>query len=92
MTTTNKESIKNATALLDIIEQRKELEKKEKELKDYFKLLTPEGIIEAGKIVVMIKLKSRTGLDRSALVKELGDKIHDFEVTTEYKEVTVMAK
>jgi len=84
-----KSDIQKAQELFDLIEARKEIEKKERELKDYFKAMG-EVAIKANDILITLTEKERTNLDKLALTAFLGpDKIHEFETVTEYVQVDV---
>ena len=82
-----------AAELLKAIEQRKQFERRESELKDYFK--TKMGnmnldTISVGGILVSLVEKSRSGLDRKALVAAFGeDVINQYEKQTQYTQVDV---
>lgn len=81
--------ILKAQELFNLIEARKEIEKKERELKDYFKAMG-EVAIKANDILITLTEKERTNLDKLALTAFLGpDKIHEFETVTEYVQVDV---
>ena len=84
-----KSDILKAQELFNLIEARKEIEKKERELKDYFKAMG-EVAIKANDILITLTEKERTNLDKLALTAFLGpDKIHEFETVTEYVKVDV---
>jgi hypothetical protein len=81
--------ILKAQELFNLIEARKEIEKKERELKDYFKAMG-EVAIKANDILITLTEKERTNLDKLALTAFLGiDKLSEFETTTHYQQVDV---
>ncbi len=83
-----KSDIEKANELFELIEARKEIERKERELKDYFKAMG-EAAIKANDILITLTEKERTNLDRKALQAFMGDKLVEFETTTEYVQVDV---
>ena len=89
-TTVQKETIEKAKRLAVLIESRKTAEKEEKELKEFFKqTIGADGSLQVGDWLVIVSEKSRTDLDKKALVVEYGDKIKAFEKTTTYSMVEV---
>lgn len=89
MKTVSKTKIEKAERLAALIEMRKEIEKEEKLLKDFFKTeLEISNVIEAGNVVIMKKDCKRTGLDKELLVQDLGD-ISKYETVTEYVQIDV---
>ena len=89
MKTVSKTKIEKAERLAALIEMRKEIEKEEKSLKDFFKTeLEISNVIEAGNVVIMKKDCKRTGLDKELLVQDLGD-ISKYETVTEYVQIDV---
>jgi len=92
MITQSKEKIEKASRLFALIQSRLQMEKEEKELKEYFKGEITDGVLDAGSIVITIQSKSRTSLDRDGLEKKLGDELKLFEKITEYEQVSVMEK
>lgn len=82
-----------AKELIEVIEQRKRLDKREADLKDLFKVkMTNQGIntLTLGKVLVSLVQKSRTALDKKALVTAYGEEtISQFEKTTDYIQVDV---
>lgn len=82
-----------AKELIEVIEQRKRLDKREADLKDLFKVkMTSQGIntLTLGKVLVSLVQKSRTALDKKALVTAYGEeKISQFEKVTEYVQVDI---
>lgn len=89
MKTISKENLVKSERLLTLIQERQRIEKEERALKDYFKDLTTDGVVEVGDILITIEAKTRTVLDRDALMKKLGDKIAEFEKLTQYQQVNV---
>ena len=88
-----KSDIELAKDLLKIIEDRKEIEKKEKELKSYFRTQFESlGIDTAtiGKVLISMVSKTRTGLDQKALIAKLGKEfVAQFVAETPYTQVDV---
>lgn len=83
-------NVEKALNLLKMIEQRKMIEKAEKELKDHFKdLLGEDSIIIVGEVVISLSERTRTDLDKKALAAELGDKIKQFEKSSTYQVMDV---
>lgn len=82
-----------ATELLTAIEQRKQSEKRESALKDYFKTKLGNmnlDTISFGGVLISLIGKSRSGLDRKALVAVFGeDTINQYEKVTQYTQVDV---
>jgi hypothetical protein len=90
MKTKSQELITKAKELLNAIRMRRELEKKETELKDFFKSKNTDGFIDADGVLLTFTNKTRTGLDRKALEAKFGkDVIAQFETSTEYTQVDV---
>lgn len=89
MKTQNKDKIKKAKELMFLIEKRKEIEKEEQDLKNYFKDEIQSGVLEAGNIVIMVEEKQRVSLDKEALEIDLGDKVKKYERITVFKQVNV---
>lgn len=89
MKTTSKEKIAKARELKVIIEKRRELEKLESQLKDFFKEEITDGVLIAEEIVITIEEKERSSYDGKALKVELGDKHDEFVKVTKYKQVNV---
>lgn len=89
-TTVKKETVEKAFNLLKVIEARKQLEKQEKELKDFFKEeLSGLNSMLAGEILITIADRTRTDIDRKLLVSELGDEAKRFEKTMTYQVMDV---
>jgi hypothetical protein len=82
-----------AKELLNVMDQRKALDKREAELKDLFE--TRMGTmgcdtLSLGGVLVSLILKARTGLDGKALIAAFGEEvISQYEKTTEYVQVDV---
>lgn len=79
--------------LVEVIEQRKRLDKRESDLKDLFKVkMTNQGIntLALGNVLVSLVQKSRTALDKKALVTAYGEEVvSQFEKVTEYIQVDI---
>lgn len=74
------------------IELRKELEKKEKELKDQIRLVMGDDtVLEAGNILITTGDRTRSSLDQDALQHDMG---HEFVLkytkVSHYQIMTVM--
>lgn len=82
-----------AKELIEVIEQRKRLDKRESDLKDLFKVkMTNQGIntLTLGNVLVSLVPKSRTALDKKALVTAYGEEVvSQFERITEYTQVDI---
>lgn len=77
-----------AIELKKLIDQMKELSKREKELKEHFKSKL-ESSAKCGDILVCIDERERTSLDKKELQKLLGDSIKEYEKTTTYKTISL---
>lgn len=85
-----KEAQEKAKKLAAIIEARKELEKEEKMIKKFFKNeMKADRVVVVGNWLIILEDRQRTGLDREALERELGDEIRKFEKITEYVTLTI---
>lgn len=84
-----------ALELLEVIEARRKIEKWESVLKEFFKTkMASLGVdtISAGGVLISLVEKSRSSLDRKALVAALGeDGVRIFEKETQYLQVDVKA-
>lgn len=82
-----------AIELHQIILQRRAIEKREQELKTFFKTkLSSLGVdtVTTGGILIKLVDRSRTDIDRKALMAVLGpDTVKQFERTTTYLQVDV---
>lgn len=82
-----------ATELVEVIEKRKSLEKRESELKDLFKLKMGNlGIdtLSISGVLISLIAKTRTSLNRKSLVAAMGEVVvSQFDRTTEYTQVDV---
>lgn len=93
MNTRSREKLLKAKELAEIIETRRALEKRETELKEWAKQEARDGVLQAGDIVILVELRTRTQIDRDKMVKELGVSwARKFETVTQYKQVTVKNK
>jgi len=94
MRTQSQKNIELAQDLFNAIELRKELEKKEKELKEQIKLIMgEEKLLEAGSIFITLDDRERTDLDKKAMIQELGmDLIKRFEKTSSFVMMSVKQK
>lgn len=87
----NETEIKYAAELFKLVQERKDLEKRESELKMYFKTKYPtENALKLADIVVNLTEKERTNIDKTAIQLFLGiDKFKSFEVVSTYVQVDV---
>lgn len=93
MTSNNQSQItleQKARQLFELVEQRKIIEKAEKQLKSEFKSLAGNGALTLGKFTVVLSEQTRTGIDKKKLVAELGD-ISRFETKTTFTKLEVKA-
>jgi hypothetical protein len=75
--------IEMALQLFKINAERRELEKREKAIKDHFKaLLGPEGAAKAGDYLVTTTERTRVDLDKQALAAKID--LKQFEVEKSY--------
>lgn len=78
-----------AALLFDLIEQRKEMEKKEKELKDYFRsVLSADqiNVVHVGGYIVSVADRVTTTIDRKLMAEILGDdEVRKYEKKTPYQ-------
>lgn len=90
MKTTKKDFIEKAERLHKVIEERKRLDKEEKELKDWAKLQATDGVLEAGSVVITLETKKRSSLDVDALkIEYSAEAIEAFMRESEYQMVNV---
>ena len=94
MKTVNANNIELATSLLNTIELRKELEKKEKELKDQVRLIMGENkFMEAGEVIILLDERERTDLDKKTLKLDFGaELIEKYEKTSTFIVMNVRTK
>lgn len=94
MKTQAKDKISMVERLATIIDERKSLEKEEKELKTSIKgLMGDESILEAGNHVVIIGHRSRQDIDKTKLTAEMGMPfVLKYTKVTEYEIVEVKEK
>lgn len=93
MITQSKEKITKADRLLTLITTRREIEKEESELKEYFKHEIKDGVLEAGSVVITIENKSRESLDKKLLEQQMGAEfVKTFMLVTEFQQVDVKLK
>jgi hypothetical protein len=85
-----------AQELLQVIELRKQLDKRESDLKELFKVKMGNigtDTLAIGGVVVSLIEKSRLNLDKKALVAAFGEEIvSQLEKVTEYTQVDVKAQ
>jgi hypothetical protein len=87
MQTVSKDKLKKAARLMELVQTRREIEKEETELKDYFRDTIRDGVLEAGSIIILVETKRRETLDRDALKTALGERLNEFVRVTEYEQV-----
>lgn len=94
MKTVAKSNIELAENLFKVIEARKELEKRETELKEQVKeLMGDESILEAGSIFISFDERSRTDLDKKKMQQDLGlELLKQFEKTSTFRVMQVIKK
>lgn len=80
--------------LVEIIQERKQLEKEEKELKAMFKDNMEVGeVFETEFALLSLTTKTRENLDRKSLEEEFGkEEIAEFVKKTEYLQVDIKTK
>lgn len=94
MKTQSQDKIKIAKTLYKLVEDRKRLEKEEKELKDKIKLIMgSEKVLEADNIIILLDERERTDLDKKKMVTDLGmDLIKQYETKSTYQIMTIKEK
>ena len=94
MRTTKQENLQLALKLFKTIENRKQIEKEESELKEQIKLIMgDETVLEAGEIFISLDERSRTDLDKNKMKEELGlELLKKFEKTSSFKVLSVVKK
>ncbi len=87
----SKTDIDLAIELSHVIAERRTLEKRETELKDYFKnKINDFGVIRVGDVIIVLSECERESLDRKALETELGvDRVKEFVNITTYTKLEV---
>lgn len=86
----SKKEIEYARKLAEAIEARRTAERLEKELKAHFlEVLGDDPALLAGEYLISTEKRSLTTLDKQALHELLGDKLSDYEKTTEYSVLSV---
>lgn len=87
MKTTSENKIEKVQALFAIIEQRKELEKAEKELKKEIRELMGDALLlEAGALAVVVSERSRRDIDKEAIAADHGvDFLAQYTKTTSFE-------
>lgn len=94
MRTTKQENLELALKLFKTIENRKQIEKTETELKEQIKLIMgDETVLEAGDIFISLDERQRTDLDKAKMKEELGlELLKKFEKTSSFKVLSVVKK
>ena len=91
---TKKQKEELGQELMMIRSKMKKMAAREKELTSLFKEELPAGESSVfGSIVILLESKSRTNLDKAALIEELGlDKVKSFEYKSDFVSVKVSLK
>lgn len=93
MRTEQMDQIQIAQELFSILELRKEVEKKEKELKESIKaIMGDEKFLDAGNVVITLAERTRTDLDKKGLLAQFGDAVKAFEKVTTFQVMNVVSK
>lgn len=88
--TVKKENVNFAKELSELIDKRKKLEKREKELKNFFKsLLLDSNAMQIGDFVLTLDDCKRSSFDNDLLKDLLGPKIDDYKKVTHYKKLDI---
>ena len=89
-TTINLKTIATVTHLKNVIDQRKKLEKEEKELKkQVYAILGEANSMHVGELLVIISDRQRESLDREKVKVLLGEKFSEVVNTTKYKQLDI---
>ena len=83
----NEQDKKLAKELYEVIEQRKKIEKRERYIKGYFKLMLPQELVKVGNYVITLTDQERASIDKNKLIADKGE---DF--VSDYTSVTVFKK
>jgi hypothetical protein len=80
-----------AQRLAAVIDQRRELEKEERELKEHFKAeFGSSSILQVGDVIITAEERTRTSLDKSKLIAVYGkDTMAQYETVTTYIQLNV---
>lgn len=79
-----------AKQLFELVEQRKQIEKLEKQLKSEFKSLANNGALNLGGYTIIISESSRTGLNKKQLIADLGaDFVSKYETVTTFQKLDI---
>lgn len=92
MKTTSIEKTAKMKRFFELRKQEKELTAEISDLREYFKGIVTDGLLEAGDLVLMIELRSRTSIDRDLLKQDIGDAIKKYEKTTQYEQISIKEK
>lgn len=85
MKSQSKSNIELLANLAECIEMRRNIEKREKELKEALKaVMLEDPVLEAGDYVALVVSRQRSSVNVSALKDYLGPKIANFMVLSEY--------
>jgi hypothetical protein len=93
LTNTHRSDAELAIELKAVIDQRRAIEKREEELKSYFKTKLGNlghDIANLGGVLISLVSKSRTDIDKKAIAGQMGaDFLKRFEVKSRYIQVDV---
>ena len=82
--------IELANELAKLVESRRELEKREKELKEYFKAKADgAGEMKVGNVLFLFTEKCRENIDKSKVMSLLGSKFKEVVSTVTYIQTDV---
>lgn len=86
------EECDRAVELLKVVEQRRELESRESELKTYFKNLAgDEAVLACEGIVMIISERQRTAMSTDLLKREFGEEfVKRYEIKSHYQQVDIV--
>jgi len=89
--TVKKELVSQAWELFRVIEERKDLEKRERVLKNIFKVfLDDDTALEVDSFLISLEECSRSSLDKGLLSEYLSeDQLESCKKTTEYKKFNI---
>ncbi len=84
--------VAKAQKLLSVIEQRKELDKLERELKqEFIRTMGVETVLVAGNVLMILSERSRHGIDAEMIRRDLGPEVvKKYESHSTYLQLDVM--
>ena len=88
---TAKAKVEMAKQLAEIIQERKDLEKKEKTLKEFFKAeIGDSGAANVGDILITLEDRSRESVDKKSIEADMGREwLEQYLKTSSYQMVSV---